>query len=355
MYNYVFNYTDHLGNIRLSYGFDTATNSVTVLEENNYYPFGLKHNNYNVSKLSYGKSGLGSIVLCNCPSGYTKKYLGQNFEEELGLNWYSFRYRNGDPAIGRFFGIDPVSEDYTSISTYQFAHNNPVWKIEIEGLEGATTSGQDVINEEPNVAEKVIAWGSEFIFSAVGIITGGPKYLSTVAPRETIANQIDETTGQVERAVETAKTIISDPIAAVESVGDSVVQSVRDLISGDPEKTAGAVIAIAPLFIEPQASAEGAMSKLESGAAKLSEKTLPKSGKGKGSVAPSQRDPKRFYSKSERGKLLEKQDGKCAGCGEKKKVEQVQGHHKVRHADGGRTNQSNGAAVCETCHKEAHK
>jgi hypothetical protein len=41
-YDYVYNYKDHLGNIRISYTFETATNTLKTLEENNYYPFGLK-------------------------------------------------------------------------------------------------------------------------------------------------------------------------------------------------------------------------------------------------------------------------------------------------------------------------
>ena len=46
-------------------------------------------------------------------------------------------------------GIDPVSEDYYTITNYQFAHNNPVWKIEIEGLEGTPSNNSvDVINSE---------------------------------------------------------------------------------------------------------------------------------------------------------------------------------------------------------------
>ena len=52
-------------------------------------------------------------------------------------------------AIGRFFGVDPVTEEYMSISPYQFAHNNPVWKIELEGLEGQPTTNQDIVNREP--------------------------------------------------------------------------------------------------------------------------------------------------------------------------------------------------------------
>ena len=133
-YNYVFNYTDHLGNIRMSYGWDVATNSVKVLEENNYYPFGLKHNNYNVTKVSYGKSGLGSIVLCNCPSGYTKKYNGKNFEEELGLNFYDYGARNYMADIGRWGSIDPLAEKGRRWSPYNYAMNNPTFFIDPDGM-----------------------------------------------------------------------------------------------------------------------------------------------------------------------------------------------------------------------------
>src|SRR5699024_3303401 len=45
-YHYVYHYTDHLGNIRLSYGRDPETNEVAILKESHYYPFGLQHNGY---------------------------------------------------------------------------------------------------------------------------------------------------------------------------------------------------------------------------------------------------------------------------------------------------------------------
>lgn len=76
-------------------------------------------------------------------------FLGQESNEELGLGWLTFRYRNYMPEIGRFFGVDPISSEYMSISTYQFAHNNPIWKIEIEGLEGQEKQGKDKQHHEP--------------------------------------------------------------------------------------------------------------------------------------------------------------------------------------------------------------
>jgi len=45
-FSYIYNYTDHLGNVRLSYVNDRLL-GVQVIEENNYYPFGLKHQGYN--------------------------------------------------------------------------------------------------------------------------------------------------------------------------------------------------------------------------------------------------------------------------------------------------------------------
>ncbi|WP_188618760.1 DUF6443 domain-containing protein, partial [Cloacibacterium rupense] len=49
--SYIYNYVDHLGNVRLSYA-DSNKNGVIdpsteIIEENNYYPFGLKHSGYN--------------------------------------------------------------------------------------------------------------------------------------------------------------------------------------------------------------------------------------------------------------------------------------------------------------------
>ena len=48
-YNYVYNHTDHLGNIRLTYtdsNNDGAVTTAEIIEENNYFPFGMKHQGY---------------------------------------------------------------------------------------------------------------------------------------------------------------------------------------------------------------------------------------------------------------------------------------------------------------------
>jgi RHS repeat-associated protein len=160
-YNYVYQYKDHLGNNRLSYAiaedqFFGQPTQFTILEENHYYPFGLKHSNYNTNQYQFVEVENGTdyyINITQVPAGgvsnYKYKYLGQELQDELGLNWYSYKWRNADPALGRFFGIDPISEDYYYQTNYQFASNNPVWKIEIEGLEGQMTNdGTDLQDDK---------------------------------------------------------------------------------------------------------------------------------------------------------------------------------------------------------------
>ncbi|WP_169628044.1 RHS repeat domain-containing protein [Flavobacterium soli] len=153
-FDYVYNYTDHLGNIRVSYTMPKGSTVLSILEENHYYPFGMKHANYGDGRHDYVRNpdGTGYAVIDEVHRNkYQYKFLGQERQDELGLNWDTFRHRNYDYAIGRFFGVDPITEEYMSISPYQFAHNSPVWKIELEGLEGKPTSGTDVINREPRV------------------------------------------------------------------------------------------------------------------------------------------------------------------------------------------------------------
>ena len=123
-WQYVYQYRDIWGNTRITYADDDNNGSVTSSEirrEQNYYPFGLEHKGYNIN--SYGaKNNL-------------KTYQGQEFTEDLGLNTHEWKYRMSDPAIGRFWQIDPLAEDYTYNSTYAFQENKLGSGIELEGLE----------------------------------------------------------------------------------------------------------------------------------------------------------------------------------------------------------------------------
>jgi RHS repeat-associated protein len=88
---------------------------------------------------------------------------------------------------------------------------------------------------------------------------------------------------------------------------------------------------------------------------KTAKPALPKPPRGKGSVQPPDRDPKRKFSPQEREAKRDAQGGKCAnGCGKTIDQPDSNGHHIVRHADGGKTEDGNHAEVCIDCHKELH-
>jgi len=135
IFNYIYQYKDHLGNVRLSYsdndGNGTITSSTEIVEESNYYPFGLKHKGYN--------------NVHNGGNSVAQKFMfgGKEFQDELGLDMYDYGARNYDPSLGRWFGIDELAEDYHSSSPYGFVGNNPITNMEIDGRFWIRTVGED--------------------------------------------------------------------------------------------------------------------------------------------------------------------------------------------------------------------
>ena len=77
-----------------------------------------------------------------------KTFQGQRFDDDLGLNWIQFKWRNHDVQIGRFIEIDPLANDYVHNSTYAFSENKVTSHIELEGLESVSLKD---INTNPYV------------------------------------------------------------------------------------------------------------------------------------------------------------------------------------------------------------
>ncbi len=111
---YIYYYVDHLGNVRLSYMDNGA--GVQVIEENNYYPFGLKHERYN------GLTGNPS---------YQYKYNGKELQTETGMYDYGARFYM--PDIGRWGVVDPLAEKYRRFSPYAYAVDNPILFTDPDG------------------------------------------------------------------------------------------------------------------------------------------------------------------------------------------------------------------------------
>src|SRR5690554_4039291 len=129
-FNYVFNYTDHLGNVRVSYTKDPQTGNLKILDESHYYPFGLKHQEYQANGFMTNPiQGVIIAPVVNNPFKY--KYNGKELQDELGLNMYDMDMRQYDPAIARWVVMDPVI--HHSVSPYSAFDNNPVFWADPSG------------------------------------------------------------------------------------------------------------------------------------------------------------------------------------------------------------------------------
>jgi RHS repeat-associated protein len=172
-FNYVYNYTDHLGNIRVSYTLNPADGQLKILEENHYYPFGLKHSNYNVDKADFDKDETGFFVILKSVERNKNqyKYNGKELQDDFGLNLYDYGARNYDPAIGRWMNMDAQSEKWHTYSPYTYVLNNPLTYIDPDGNDiivaftGGPTGGGKTVNansKEASTAGRVVQEAQKF-------------------------------------------------------------------------------------------------------------------------------------------------------------------------------------------------
>ena len=126
-FNYEYNLTDHLGNVRV-----TVDQGGTVVQRDDYYPFGLTFNSWSPSR-----------------NGGENQYKYTDKEYQPETNWIDFGARMQSPELGRWFNIDPLAEVYHDVSPYNFTLNNPIINIDPDGrsvqqVEGGTRyTGQD--------------------------------------------------------------------------------------------------------------------------------------------------------------------------------------------------------------------
>jgi RHS repeat-associated protein len=87
--------------------------SSKLLDESNYYPFGM---------------------LWNVPNTDNKyKYNGKELQKDLGLFTEDYGARFYDPTLARWFAIDPKSDSYFANTNYGYVNNNPLIFIDPDG------------------------------------------------------------------------------------------------------------------------------------------------------------------------------------------------------------------------------
>ena len=103
---------DHLGNNRM-----VVNTNGEVEQVNHYYAFGGL----------MGESTGGDTQ--------TYKYNGKELDRINGLDWYDYGARNYDAALGRWHVVDPLAEKYYNVSPYAYCGNNPMNRIDPNGME----------------------------------------------------------------------------------------------------------------------------------------------------------------------------------------------------------------------------
>lgn len=126
--------------------------SSEIIEENNFYPFGLEHKGYN------------NVVSANANSAAQKYgFGGKEHQDELGLGWIDITARNYDATLGRWMNLDPLAEDMRRYSPYTFAFDNPIYFIDPDGM---MPIGLGEMDEEKNF-DSSITDGPQHITSTV--------------------------------------------------------------------------------------------------------------------------------------------------------------------------------------------
>jgi RHS repeat-associated protein len=109
---------DHLGNVRVTFGFEGAL--LKVRQVNSYYAFGM-----NIKELS--KNSTNRVH----PNEYL--YNGKMMQDEQGLNWLDYGARMYDAVLGRWHVSDAFAEQAYSLSPYRYGLNNPISFIDPDG------------------------------------------------------------------------------------------------------------------------------------------------------------------------------------------------------------------------------
>ncbi len=218
-YKYVYQFKDHLGNIRLSYSDRDNDGAITqdeIIQEKHYYPFGMTHSGYNTTLRGRNHQyGFG----------------GKEEQDELDLNWIDITARNYDPALGRWMNLDPLAEAMRRHSPYNYAFDNPIFFVDPDGMMPFANDGGGK-NPRPNTTglrmgraalRKVKSlWSSVKAFASRSAAQNAAVIMVSIGTNENLGNGVRAAAnGDVKGVVNAVNKSVNssiDQIAATEGI-----------------------------------------------------------------------------------------------------------------------------------------
>ncbi len=135
---------DHLGSVRA-----TVNEAGDVIGYDDYYPFGLT---------MPGRSSNSA----NPNDNY--KFIGEELDDEAGLNVMHLNARSFDTVIARFMQVDPMYDLYPSWNPFHYSFNNPIRWVDPtgncpeDGSEGDAGDGDGYCLAEIQVTATQLPW-----------------------------------------------------------------------------------------------------------------------------------------------------------------------------------------------------
>lgn len=190
-------------------------------------------------------------------SGYRYGFNGKENDNEVKGegNQYDYGFRVYDSRVGRFLSTDPLEKSYSGLTPYQFASNNPIEGVDVDGREYVSSKevrikvehGEvllNIVNMNPVVGgplkryfEDPVNWPKGKIGADISI--GKIDFGSLVPPSgQEMVNALDNTPGAPDPAFQAGRTQVENPVAKSTGLPDRRYKE-REVSSASPGGSKG--------------------------------------------------------------------------------------------------------------------
>ena len=178
-YTVQYHITDHLGSVRA-----VLNQSMTVLEQNDYYPFGLRHPNASLKTTAnrYRYNG--------------KEEIAADATSDYGARQYSAEFC-------QWMQVDPLAEKYYSWSPYNFCVGNPLRFVDPDGCEFTENAWEWVNKLIANIDSRQARNNSKIADKQALINNGGlsdrrvAKYQRQIHKLNNANSKLEEVRGEI--------------------------------------------------------------------------------------------------------------------------------------------------------------